>query len=174
MERAEATLHAQQAFALADTFKLKFAELSFGKKRPRRLVLSEPDGPSTAGGRVSRQNIVLVPVKEGSTTPLVVGWVDGANRRAEIRSFRVVGKNFEARHNRGIDLEPGAYDDLSSELDRFLRAQRIEVAVDDHSMPTPPDAIVERGPRESSGPMFAMLGLGFALGFGVGYLVFGL
>lgn len=175
-KEADRTLHAQMAFDLSDVFAFKFDPVRFGTRRPRRLELSKPDGPSTAGGRVARQNMVLVPVDESSaTSPIVVGWVDAANKRAELRSFRMLGKQFEARHGRGIDLEADAYDQLDTELSSFFNLQKIDLnRVDGPVGGGPsPDGVVERGPRESSTPMVGMLFLGIALGLGLGYLIFG-
>lgn len=171
---ADRTLHAQMAFELTDVFGFKFGPLQFGNKRPRKLELSKPDGPSTAGGRVARQNLVLVPAEGSPASPIVVGWVDVTNRRAELRSFRMLGKQFEARHGRGIDLEADAYDKLDQELSGFFSLQKIDLGRIDASVQAPsPDAVVERGPRESSLPMLGMLALGIALGLGLGYVIFG-
>lgn len=170
---ADRTLHAQMAFELTDVFGFKFGPLKFGQKRPRRLELSKPDGPSTAGGRVARQNLVLVPTEDSPASPLVIGWVDVANKRAELRSFRMLGKQFEARHGRGIDLEADAYDKLEQELSGFCDLQKIDLARIDPPVQAPSaDAVVERGPRESSLPMLGMLALGVALGLGLGYIIF--
>lgn len=169
------TIHAQQALEFTDVFDFKFGPAVYGVRRPRRLELSKPDGPSTAGGRLARQNMVLIPVDETKASPIVVGWVDVSNKKGELRSFRMLGKQFEARHHRGIDLEADAYSKLEEELQSFCDLQKIDLArVDAPVGPTNPDALVERGPRESSAPMFIMLVLGILLGFGIGFLVFGL
>ena len=122
---------------------------------------------------MARQNLVLTPIEEGNGSPIVVGWVDVTNRRAELRSFRMLGKQFEARHNRGIDLEADTYDKLEQELQSFMDIQRIVLGRADTAPAPAHDAVVETGPRESSGPMFAMLALGILLGLGIGYIVFG-
>ncbi len=166
------TLHAQQAFELSDVFAFKFGAVRFGTRRPRRLEMSRPDGPSTSGGRQARQNLVLAPTEADGTSPIVVGWVDSGARRAELRSFRTLGKQFQARHGRGIDLEADAYGQLEEELSGFFGMQGIDLAVVDPTTAPPPDAVVEQGPRESSGPMFAMLGLGVVLGLGLGFVLF--
>lgn len=172
-ETPESTVHAQQALKMTDMFEFKFAPVVFGKRRTRKLELSKPDGLSTGGGRQARQNMVLVPTEGTAASPIVVGWVDVANHKAELRSFRMLGKQFEARHGRGIDLEVDAYDQLDAELSSFFRLQKIDLAHVDPAVNTVADAVVERGPQESSGPMFAMLALGILLGFGLGYVVFG-
>lgn len=167
------TIHAQQAVELSDIFGFKFGAVEFGKRRPRKLVLSEPDGLSTAGGRVARQNMVLSPLGPAGT-PIVVGWVDTANKRAELRSFRMLGKTFEARHGKPIDLEAEAYDSLESELLSFFKLQKIDLARVDAPVGAPSaNAVVERGPREDSTmPMLGMLALGIVLGLGLGYVIF--
>lgn len=170
---AEPTLHAQQALAFSDIFEARFSPVRYGLRRPRRLELSRLDGPSTAGGRVARQNMVLIP-EDPSTSPLVIGWVDATNKRAELRTFRLLGKQFEARHGRGIDLDLDAYEKLESDLQSFFALQKMDLTrADGPSTPMSPDALVETGPRESSWPMLGMLGLGILLGMGIGYLLFG-
>jgi hypothetical protein len=161
------------ALEFTDVFGFKFGSRVYGKRKPRKLEISKPDGLSTSGGRVARQNVILAPADGSSASPIVVGWVDVANKRAELRSFRMLGKQFEARHGRGIDLEADAYDELERDLASFYELQKVDLARIDEPVGAPsPDAVVERGPRESSAPMFWMLALGIVLGLGLGYIIF--
>ncbi|MEL6185722.1 MAG: hypothetical protein AAFU79_13950, partial [Myxococcota bacterium] len=147
MSTPDSTLHAQQALQLTDLFEFKFARVVFGQKRPRRLELSKTDALSTAGGRQARQNMVLVATQDSGASPIVVGWVDAAQGRCELRSFRMLGRQFELRHGRGIDLEAEAYERLSTDLTAFLKIQKISVATVDEPVGSGPgpDAVVERG-----------------------------
>ncbi len=106
---------------------------------------------------------------------MVCGWVDLSRRQAELRTFRVVGKQFEARHGWAIDIEADVYAEMLKELEGFLRIQRVEFRTNDVApVPKRPNPVVEEGPQASTtGPMLGMLGLGILLGLAIGYLVFG-
>ena len=169
------TVHAQQAFEFGDVFGYKFNPLSFGSTVKRRLTLSEPDGLSTAGGRQSRQSLVLVPEGDESAGQVVIGFIDTVQKNAEVRSFNAVSQQFSARYGRKFDLEREAYDLLLAELGGFLKIQKIAYQVIEAAhipkKPTPPpEAAPETG--QNLGALLGMLALGIALGFGLGWIVF--
>lgn len=167
------TVHAQQAFEFGDLFGYKFNPLSFGATVKRRLTLSEPDGLSTAGGRQSRQSLVLVPEQDESAGTVVVGFIDPVHKSAEVRSFNAVSQQFSARYGRKFDLEREAYDLLIAELGGFLKIQKIDYQVLEAArLPKPPEPVIEEKPSSAAGSLLAMLALGIAIGFGLGWVVF--
>ncbi len=174
------TVHAQQAFELGDLFSYKFNALRFGKKRPRRLVLNSPDGPSTAGGIHARQSMALV--DDETSESMVMGWIDVGKKKAELRSYEAVAAQYQQRFSQKIDLEAAEYQRCYEELTGFLKIQKIEPEkVEAAPIPTPvvtdnarmrqPDS--SSAASDSAGILFAMLGLGIMIGLGVGYLAFG-
>lgn len=169
------TVHAQQAFELTDVFGYKFNPLTFGNTVKRRLKLMEPDGPSTAGGRQARQSLVLVPDEEEAGN-IVIGFIDVVQKTAEIRSYDAVSNQYAARYKKRFDLDREAFDLLVAELGGFLKIQKIEHRVV-QSAPIPkkpaPPAEEEASEASMAGPLLGMLALGILVGFGLGYLVFG-
>ncbi len=169
------TVHAQQAFEFGDVFGYKFNPLSFGTEVKRRLTLSPPDGLSTAGGRQSRQSLVLVPEDDDASGNLVIGFIDPVHKNAEIRSFNAVSQQFSARYGRNFDLDRQSFDLLIAELGGFLKIQKIDYQVVEAAhipkKPAPPP-VVEAPANSNVGVMLGMLALGIALGFVLGWAVF--
>jgi hypothetical protein len=172
------TVHAQQAFEFSDVFGYKFAVLVFGQQRPRKLKLNQPDGMSTAGGRQARQSMVL---QGDQGEGIVVGWVDVPAKTAEIRAYNAVAQAFDARHKRSIDLEKTEYDRLVAELEGFLKIQKIEYRISEtasvpkpRSNSTPSAPVIDDSTPPNLGMALGMLGLGLIIGFGLGYLAFGM
>lgn len=174
-EAPNRTIHAQQTFELADLFAYKFGRFLVGKAPARRLQLMEPDGPSTAGGRQARRPLVLVAVDEADAPSIVCGWVDAPQKTAEIRGYALLSQNHAARFGRTLDLDKEEYERLLAELRGFLAVQRITFEV--VSAPAPRASAAAPAPRGKARPWGWILGctaLGMVLGFGVGFLVFGL
>ncbi|MEQ9500210.1 MAG: hypothetical protein RIT81_25270 [Deltaproteobacteria bacterium] len=169
------TVHAQQAFEFGDVFGYKFNPLSFGASVKRRLTLSEPDGLSTAGGRQSRQSLVLIPEDDESAGNVVIGFIDTVHKNAEVRSFNAVSQQFSARYGRKFDLEREAFDLLLAELGGFLKIQKIDYQVIEAAhipkKPAPPPEPVAPS-NANLGALLGMLALGILIGFGFGWLVF--
>ena len=123
------TRHANQAVHLSDLLTLKFARERFGTEVPRYLRVTEPDGPSTDGGRKARQAILLCPQQEGLSSNLVCGFIDVVNHHAELRSFAIVKDQFERRHSRSVDISRGEYNRMLDLVQSFLDGQSYETRV---------------------------------------------
>jgi len=177
-EQPNRTLHAQQALELADLFAYKFGPSAFNG---RRLRLMEPDGPSTAGGKLARQSMVLV-ADDPDGTNLLVGWVDAAAKQGELRSYGVLAQQFQARHGRTLDLDRQRYEALTKDIETFLKIQKIELKrIDSAPLPAPPRPVVAPAPssgvsgevRPAGTHPAAMLLTGVGIGLAIGYLAFG-
>jgi hypothetical protein len=167
------TVHAQQAFELTEVFQYKFGHVLFGRARPRRLKLLEPD-VSTAGGKRARQSLVLVP-DGGEGGNLVIGWLDSPARTAELRSYNVVRQQYQARFSSEIDLLREEYDSLLDDVRSFLKIQKIEHKIVEAAarpqVQKKPVAEAE-GAKPNVNVMLAMLSIGMLIGFAIGYIVF--
>lgn len=173
------TVHAQQAMEITDLFSYKFGALRFGHKTARRLKLQEPDGPSTAGGLQARQSIVLQTDADNPQT-LVFGWVDSAQRTAEVKSMVALQTLHRQRFQTDLDLEPDEHQRLVDELRGFLKIQKIEL-IEVSAAPAPaarpkvtsplPTPAPQAGPDLAT--LASVFGAGLAVGLLVGYLVFG-
>ncbi len=124
------THHASQAAQVSDLINLKFATKTFGTEAKRYLRATEPDGPSTDGGRKARQALLLVTKDEMATGGgLVCGYVDVAMQLAEIRTYAVVSTHFSQRHGRGFDVSKGEYDRMQEQLEAYLAQQGFHTKV---------------------------------------------
>jgi hypothetical protein len=177
-EQPNRTLHAQQAFELADLFAYKFGPSAFNG---RRLRLMEPDGPSTAGGKLARQSMVLV-ADDPEGTNVVIGWVDAPAKQGELRTFAVLAQQFQARHGRALDLDRQRYEALTKDIETFLKIQKIELKrIESAPLPAPPRPAPAPAPAStpSSAPADArahpgvMLLTGVIIGLMLGFLAFG-
>ena len=82
----------------------RLAKLPLGPSK-RVLHLAELTGPSTAGGALSRQSMMLS--SEGEQP--VCGWVDFAASAAEVRDFISIKKGYELRFRKPFDVEELEY-----------------------------------------------------------------
>jgi hypothetical protein len=157
------TTFASQAAMFAVALADKFANRTVGQSPRRILRIEEPEGPSTAGGRLARQPLSLV-ARKGTAPVLVCGWVDVPNREAQLRSYQSLANRHEARHGAPLDLPQDDYDRFLDELSDALTSGdiRVRVVVPDEKEPVPasPQPLRSQGP---SIPLWlALLLAGFA------------
>ncbi|MBZ4418421.1 hypothetical protein [Myxococcus sp. RHSTA-1-4] len=107
------TMFANHSALLAEQLRGAMSSKMYGRGPHRVLRIDEPEGPSTAGGKLARQAISLVP-RKGNSPSLICGWVDVSKREAQLRNFEAVAKRYESHH--GVPLEMQA-----EEYERFLR-----------------------------------------------------
>jgi hypothetical protein len=118
------THHASQAANVSDLINLKFANKTYGTETKRYLRATEPDGPSTDGGRKARQALMLLTKHEMATGGgIVCGFVDITSFIAEIRTHQVVSSHFSQRFHKPFDLSKGEYDRMQADLDQYLKGQ---------------------------------------------------
>ena len=71
----------------------------------RVLLISELSGPSSNGGALARQSLML----NGAGEQLVCGWVDFAAAVAEVRDYGTAKKAYEARYRKPFDVQEAEY-----------------------------------------------------------------
>lgn len=156
---------------LGDIINLKMSSHRFGTDRPRFIRVREPDGPSTDEGRRARQAILLT--TEDDASPIVVGFVDSAEKRAELKSYPMVKASFESRFTNDIDLSRGEYNRMLDLLKETLAAQEIEtrmaLATRAPSVARPTHAPAP-APKAQVVP-WAALAVAFGFGFATCYLL---
>jgi hypothetical protein len=123
------TLIAQQALETSDLLNLRFASRLVGTGTPRKLMVAAPDGPSTDGGKKVRQSIVLAPAKDPTAGTVMVGWLDIAQKRAELRVHSIAEKQFVQRYRQPFDVPKVQYDGLMRDVQSMLSVQDIVVAI---------------------------------------------
>ncbi len=165
------TYHASQAVHLSDIINLKMSMHRFGTDRPRFIKVREPDGPSTDDGRRARQAILLTTEDEAS--PIVVGFLDFIEKRAELKSYPMVKASFESRFSNDIDITRGEYNRMLDLLKDALAAQELEtrmaLASRGQSVSRPAHAVAP-APKGQVVPWIA-LAVAFGFGFATCYLL---
>ncbi|MDP9001001.1 MAG: hypothetical protein M3O46_12910 [Myxococcota bacterium] len=104
------TYHALQASDLAAAMNdaLKKVRVMPGDYAPE---LTEPQGPSTAGGVQAMQHLRLVPAQPGRPT-LVVGHANHTEGKAELRTFDHVDAIHRHRFGEALELDRAQYDEF--------------------------------------------------------------
>ena len=170
---ASRTFHASQAIEISDLVGIKFSGQKFGTTTPRLIKVSEPDGPSTDGGRKARQNILLVP-ETGDAGTVVFGWLDSAQKKAELKGYVFLSQSYQQRYGSTLDLSKGEYDRLLQEMQDFLKGQMIDTRV---AQAAPARSSSRSGPppaaKTGTIPLWTLV-LGLIVGLGAGYLLFGM
>lgn len=122
------TAFSTRAVLIADLLRDTFSRRFFGRSPYRVLRVDEPEGPSTAGGRLARQSISLV-AREGSAPSVVCGWVDASKEEAQLRGYESVARRYEAHHGMELDLSPEHYERFLEDLVQTLMSGGIKVRV---------------------------------------------
>ncbi|MCS6901392.1 MAG: hypothetical protein RMJ98_17395 [Myxococcales bacterium] len=153
------TIVAQQAVGFAELFRAIFADGLQGPV-PYRVELSEPDGPSTAGGKLALQHIKLIPVNNGAT--LVIGAANTVEKTAELRSFSLVAHQHAQRFKGATPpIDPQKFDALLESLRTFFSDRGMTVTVLEHIPVTPP--MPEERPTPSPLPWIVLAAVILAL-----------
>ncbi len=122
------TMFATHAALFAERLKDRFAKKIYGRTPHRVLRIDEPEGPSTAGGKLARQSISLIP-RRGTAPTIVCGWVDVAKKESQLRGHESVAKRYEAHHGTQIDIAEEDYERCIDDLMEALTAGGIKVRV---------------------------------------------
>jgi hypothetical protein len=149
---------------VSDLLNMRFAGMLVGQEPKKRLLVNAPDGPSTDGGKKARQSITIAPADNSGATVLMCGWIDVAQKKAEIRTYRVVAEQSTQRYHRPFDVTMPEYESLTREANSLLTLQGYEVHVHDelaaaqHSSRPQPRASV--APTEEGGNKTLLVVLG--------------
>ncbi len=166
------TFHANQAVHLSDLINLRFSPERFGTANPRFIRVTEPDGPSTDGGRKARQAIMLCAQSDPDDRGIVCGHIAIKLKQAELRSYAYVKHQFETRFKRDIDISRGEYNRLLDLLQNFLRGQEYTSSI----MNSPRSgsfiqpAGVPAGAARTAAPQAKGTGLALVLSFAFGFV----
>ncbi len=115
------TMFATHAALFAERLRDRFAKKIYGRTPHRVLRIDEPEGPSTAGGKLARQSISLIP-RRGTAPSIVCGWVDVARKEAQLRGHESVARRYEAHHGTPLDLAEEDYERCIDDLVEALTA----------------------------------------------------
>lgn len=169
------TVVAQRAIELGELLNLKFEAMPVGADVAKRLEVVSIDAESTRGGEMARQSIVLSPVDAGARGAIMCGWMDVANREAELRDYAIVRAQFSERYHSPFDVQREEYEALIAALHETLSHHgfffsRLRVAA-----PSAEDELSDSKGEAGGGWMRTglILAIGCAVGLGVAYLLGG-
>jgi translation initiation factor IF-2 len=150
---------AAQAANLAELFDARFTNGLDGPVH-FRVVLSAPDGPSTAGGKQALQHIKLVP--ESGGLAVVIGSANTTRMIAEIRTYEHIATLYAQRFRGAkIPVDVARYYELGRALTAFFRSMKMKVTFADLdglvAAPAPPSVGVDRA-------WMLLVGVGVGLG----------
>lgn len=117
------TAVAAKGVELSALFFVVFEHLKLPGTPPRKPRLTAPHGPSTGGGKMSRQHISLQPSEGESGPTVVVGWADPTLFRVELRSYHTVLANYYRRFGMDLDIPKGAYRRFVRKAESFFQEQ---------------------------------------------------
>jgi hypothetical protein len=123
------TVLAREGINAAELINTALKKKEVGKVAPRRVEVIAPHGPSTSGGKKARQSITLVPVS-GSGGTIMFGYLDVAQKVAELRDYAVVAQQYRARYGSRLEITLPEYEAMTKELTGLLGTLgfRIETA----------------------------------------------
>ncbi|MFP2928881.1 hypothetical protein ACLESO_27515 [Pyxidicoccus sp. 3LG] len=122
------TMFANHSALLAEQFRDAMASKMYGRGPHRVLRIDEPEGPSTAGGKLARQAISLVP-RKGSGHSVMCGWVDVSKREAQLRNFEAVARRYESHHGEPLEMQPEEYERFLTDVEEVLTKAVIKVRI---------------------------------------------
>jgi translation initiation factor IF-2 len=166
------TMFANHSALLAEQLREALSKKMYGRGPHRVLRIDEPEGPSTAGGKLARQNISLVP-RKGSGPSLVCGWVDVSKREAQLRNHDAVAKRYESHHGEPLELVAEEYERFLNDVEEVLAKAVIKVRliVPEEQAGARMVAPAVQARAKGGVPMvlvLVLMGLAFALGLFVG------
>jgi hypothetical protein len=122
------TMFANHSALLAEQLRGAMSSKMYGRGPHRELRIDEPEGPSTAGGKLARQTISLVP-RKGSGPSVMCGWVDVSKREAQLRNFEAVAKRYESHHGEPLELRQDEYERFLHDVEEVLIKAVIKVRI---------------------------------------------
>ncbi|WP_426754607.1 hypothetical protein [Myxococcus sp. Y35] len=120
------TMFANHSALLAEQLREALSKKMYGRGPHRVLRIDEPEGPSTAGGKLARQAISLVP-RKGAGPSLTCGWVDVSKREAQLRNFEAVAKRYELHHGEPLEMQAEEYERFLNDVEAVLTQAVIKV-----------------------------------------------
>lgn len=119
------TTMARSLVAVAEALMKALGKRPVGAGR-RVLQIKEPLGPSSEGGKLSRQVLVLT---RGSSA-IAIGWIDAFNGECAVKEFPILKLGQELRGGEPIDFTVDDYAAFTGALSQELASMGIKFRVD--------------------------------------------
>lgn len=152
----------------------RMSKMPVGSSR-RVLKVTAPVGPSSGGGELARQSLLLAT----RTEEPVCGWADFVALTAELKDWETTKQGYEARYRSTFDVSEAEYRVFLANVQAVLNELGVRTQVvgsSDNYAPTDPSMgntsparLVWTGPQRTSalpvlvGVLVALLGLGVAM-----------
>lgn len=163
------TMFASHSALLAEELRSALSSKMYGRGPHRMLRIDDPEGPSTAGGKLARQSISLVP-RKGTGPSLMCGWVDVSKREAQLRDFDSVAKRYETHHGEPLEMQAAEYERFLRDVEEVLVKAVIKVRVIVPEEQAAVRVLAPAGARRKGVPVLVALLLA-VLAFGLGLYV---
>jgi hypothetical protein len=118
---------ANQAHSVAETINEGFDGFHIGAG-DYVVEATAPEGQSTGGGKLALQHIRLVPRRKGFTA-LIIGAVNPATLRAELRTYEHVALSHLARFGKAIDIDEEEYAELLEKGQVVMNLLRMKLTI---------------------------------------------
>ena len=142
------TMLAREGVNAAQLLNAALAKYTLGKTIPRRVEVAAPMGQSTDGGKKARQSVTLVAI-EGAGPVVMCGWIDAAQKVAELRDYASVAEQYKSRFGSKLEFGPDEYAAMIKDLEKLLRPLGFQIAEEEEEEED--DESIRPGARRGAG-----------------------
>lgn len=125
MAEAPYTTVARSLVAVAESLTKTFTNRPVGAGK-RVLQVKEPLGPSSAGGKLSRQVVALV----NASSSVAIGWLDVVNGQCGLKEYPMLKLANELRGSGALDFTADDYAAFTALLTSELSGMGVKLTVD--------------------------------------------
>ncbi len=133
------TVLAREGVNVAQLLNTALSKRTLGKLTPRRLEVAAPIGQSTQGGKKARQSVTLIPIA-GEGPSVMCGWIDAAQKVAELRDYDDVASQYKSRFGAKFEVSAEEYATLIKDLSRMLQPLGFQIAEEEEDEEAAPRA----------------------------------
>ncbi len=165
MAEAPYTTVARSLVAVAESLSKTFASRPVGAGK-RVLQVKEPLGPSSAGGKLSRQVVALA----NASSSIAIGWLDVVNGQCGLKEYPMLKLSNELRGSGALDFTADDYAAFTALLSSELSGLGVKLTVDviDTSELMTEKTAVPGGAKRRVDPVVLVLGGVVALLLAIG------
>ena len=165
MAEAPYTTVARSLVAVAESLSKTFSTRPVGVGK-RVLQVKEPLGPSSAGGKLSRQVVAL----SNASSSIAIGWLDVVNGQCGLKEYPMLKLSNELRGSGALDFTADDYAAFTALLSSELSGLGVKLTVDviDTSELMTEKTAVPGGAKRRVDPVVLVLGGVVALLLAIG------
>ncbi len=165
MAEAPYTTVARSLVAVAESLSKTFSSRPVGAGK-RVLQVKDPLGPSSAGGKLSRQVVAL----SNASSSIAIGWLDVVNGQCGLKEYPMLKLSNELRGSGALDFTADDYAAFTALLSSELSGLGVKLTVDviDTSELMTEKTAVPGGAKRRVDPVVLVLGGVVALLLAIG------